>query len=54
MSVRNTKQLIEVKRGAESDIRVALIRKMITIIRDNVSAILSGCRAAVPSRCRRA
>jgi hypothetical protein len=34
---RNTKQLIEVKRGAESDIRVALIRKMITIIRDNIS-----------------
>jgi len=34
---RNTKQLIEVKRGAESDIRIALIRKMIAIIRDNVS-----------------
>jgi len=34
---RNTKQLIEVKRGGESDIRVAMIRKMIDIIRDNVS-----------------
>ena len=34
---RNTKQLIEVKRGNDSDIRTAVIRKMIAIIRDNVS-----------------
>jgi len=34
---RNTKQLIEVKRGTESDIKIAVIRKMIAIIRDNVS-----------------
>jgi len=34
---RNTKQLIEVKRGADNDIRIAVIRKMIGIIRDNVA-----------------
>jgi len=34
---RNTKQLIEVKKGGDSDIRVAVVRKMIAIIRDNVS-----------------
>jgi hypothetical protein len=34
---RNTKQLIEVKRGTENDIKIAVIRKMIAIIRDNVS-----------------
>src|SRR5262249_49321996 len=34
---RNTKQLIEVKRGTDSDIRTAVIRKMIAIIRDNVT-----------------
>ncbi len=34
---RNTKQLIEVKRGNQSDIRVAVVRRMIEIIRDNVS-----------------
>jgi hypothetical protein len=34
---RNTKQLIEVKRGNEADIKIAVIRKMIAIIRDNVT-----------------
>lgn len=34
---RNTKQLIEVQRGTDSDIRIAVTRKMIEIIRDNVS-----------------
>ena len=34
---RNTKQLIEVRKGGDSDIRVTVIRKMIAIIRDNVS-----------------
>ena len=34
---RNTKQLIEVKRGTDSDIKIAVIRKMIAIIRDNIS-----------------
>jgi hypothetical protein len=34
---RNTKQLIEVRKGADSDIRITVIRKMIAIIRDNVS-----------------
>lgn len=31
---RNTKQLIEVRRGNNSDIRMAVVRKMISIIRD--------------------
>lgn len=31
---RNTKQLIEVRRGNNSDIRIAVVRKMIAIIRD--------------------
>lgn len=31
---RNTKQLIEVRRGNNSDIRVAVVRKMISIIRE--------------------
>jgi hypothetical protein len=34
---RNTKPLIEVARGADSDIRIAVVGKMIAIIRDNVS-----------------
>ena len=34
---RNTKQLIEVKRGTEADIKIAVVRRMIAIIRDNVS-----------------
>jgi len=34
---RNTKQLIEVRKGGDSDIRITVIRKMIAIIRDNVS-----------------
>lgn len=32
---RNTKQLIEVRRGDNSDIRIAVVRKMIAIIRDH-------------------
>jgi hypothetical protein len=31
---RNSRQLIEVERGANSDIRIAVVRKMIAIIRD--------------------
>ncbi len=31
---RNTKQLIEVRRGNNSDIRIAVVRKMISIIRE--------------------
>jgi hypothetical protein len=31
---RNTKQLIEVRKGDNSDIRIALVRKMISIIRE--------------------
>lgn len=31
---RNTKQLIEVRRGNNSDIRIAVVRRMIAIIRD--------------------
>lgn len=34
---RNTKQLIEVRKGADSDIRVAVVHRMIAIIRENVS-----------------
>ena len=34
---RNTKQLIEVRKGGDSDIRITVVRKMIAIIRDNVS-----------------
>ena len=34
---RNTKQLIEVRKGADSDIRIAVVHKMIAIIRENVS-----------------
>ncbi len=34
---RNAKQLIEVRRGAASDIRVAVVRRMIGIIRDQVT-----------------
>ncbi|MGE5151532.1 MAG: hypothetical protein ACM3II_15535, partial [Rhodospirillaceae bacterium] len=33
---RQAKQLIEVRRGDASDIRVAIVRKLIAIIRDNV------------------
>ena len=33
---RNAKQLIEVRKGAESDIRIAIVRKMIAIIRDSI------------------
>ena len=33
---RNTAQLIEVSKGSNSDIRIAVVRKMIAIIRDNV------------------
>lgn len=32
---RNTKQLIEVRRGNDSDIRLAVVRRMIAIIREN-------------------
>ena len=32
---RKAKQLIEVKRGDATDIRIAVVRKMIAIIRDN-------------------
>jgi hypothetical protein len=32
---RNTKQLIEVSRGNHSDIRIAVVRRMIAIIREN-------------------
>ena len=32
---RNTKQLIEVRRGNNSDIRIAVVRRMIAIIRDH-------------------
>jgi len=31
---RNTKQLIEVRKGENSDIRIAVVRKMIAIIRE--------------------
>jgi hypothetical protein len=34
---RNAKQMIEVRRGSASDIRIAVVRKMISIIRDQVS-----------------
>lgn len=34
---RNSRQLIEVQRGGNSDIRIAVIRKMIAIIRENES-----------------
>lgn len=33
---RNAKQLIEVRKGDNSDIRIAVVRKMIAIIRENV------------------
>lgn len=32
---RNTKQLIDVRRGNNSDIRIAVVRRMIAIIREN-------------------
>jgi len=32
---RNTKQLIDVRRGNNSDIRIAVVRRMIVIIREN-------------------
>jgi hypothetical protein len=32
---RNTAQLIEVRRGSDSDIRIAVVRKMISIIREH-------------------
>jgi len=32
---RNTKQLIEVRRGSNSDIRIAVVRRMIALIREN-------------------
>jgi outer membrane biosynthesis protein TonB len=34
---RDAKQLIEVRRGNNSDIRIAVVRKMIAIIRENIS-----------------
>jgi len=34
---RNARQLIEVRKGDASDIRIAMVRKMIAIIRENVS-----------------
>lgn len=34
---RNAKQLIEVRKGDNSDIRIAVVRKMIGIIRENIS-----------------
>jgi hypothetical protein len=34
---RNAKQLIEVRKGDNSDIRIAVVRKMIAIIRDSIS-----------------
>ncbi len=34
---RNAKQRIEVRKGDNSDIRIAVVRKMISIIRENVS-----------------
>jgi hypothetical protein len=34
---RNAKQLIEVRRGANSDIRIAIVRRMIAVIRDSIS-----------------
>ena len=34
---RNAKQRIEVRRGQNADIRIAVVRKMIEIIRENVS-----------------
>ena len=34
---RNAKQLIDVRRGDNSDIRIAVVRKMIAIIRDSVT-----------------
>jgi hypothetical protein len=34
---RNAKQLIEVRRGNNSDIRIAVVRKIIEVIRENVS-----------------
>ena len=33
---RNARQLIEVRKGAEPDIRIAIVRRMIAIIRDSV------------------
>jgi hypothetical protein len=32
---RNTAQLIEVRRGVNSDIRIAVVRRMIAIIREH-------------------
>ena len=34
---RRTKQLIEVEKGANSDIRIAVVRRMIAIIREHES-----------------
>lgn len=34
---RDTKQLIEVRKGSNSNIRIAVVRKMIAIIRENIS-----------------
>jgi hypothetical protein len=34
---RNARQLIEVRKGSEPDIRIAIVRRMIAIIRDSVS-----------------
>ncbi|MCU0805428.1 MAG: hypothetical protein MUF79_10125 [Burkholderiales bacterium] len=34
---RNSRQLVKVKRGDNPDIRIAMVRKMIAIIRENVS-----------------
>ena len=34
---RNARQLIEVRKGADADIRIAVVRRMVAIIRENVS-----------------
>ena len=34
---RNARQLIDVRKGDNSDIRIAVVRKMIAIIRENVA-----------------
>jgi len=34
---RNARQLIDVRKGSEPDIRIAIVRRMIAIIRDSVS-----------------
>ena len=43
---RVARQLIEVRKGTNPDIRIAVVRKIIEIIRAHDPAISSGCRAA--------